>query len=58
MVLIGKNWDEGGSSQLWRTVLPSVVAADPKFMGDQEAFCEAYSKGEYAPDLVKWEGGL
>ncbi len=58
MVLIGKNWDQGGSSALWRAILPSVVAADPKFMGDEEAFCEAYSKGEYAPDLIKWEGGL
>jgi CubicO group peptidase (beta-lactamase class C family) len=58
MVLIGKNFDQGGSSQLWRAILPSVVAADPKFMGDEEAFCEAYAKGAYAPDLVKWEGGL
>ena len=58
MVVIGKNWDEGGSSQLWRAVLPSVVAADPRFMGDQEAFCDAYAQGEYAPDLVKWEGDL
>ena len=58
MVLIGKNFDQGGSSQLWRAILPSVVAADPKFMGDDEAFCEAYAKGSYAPDLVKWEGGL
>ena len=55
MVLIGKNWDDGGSSQLWRAVLPSVVAADPTFKGDQDAFCEAYSQGEYAPDLVKWD---
>ena len=58
MVLIGKNFDQGGSSQLWRAILPSVVAADPKFRGDEEAFCEAYAKGSYAPDLVKWEGGL
>lgn len=58
MVLVGKNFDEGGSSQLWRAVLPAVVAADPTFMGDEEAFCDAYSKAEYAPDLVKWEGDL
>ena len=38
--------------------LPSVVAADPVFGGDQEAFCEAYARGAYAPDLVPWEGGL
>ena len=58
LIVIGKNWNEGGGSALWGAVLPSVVAADPTFMGDQEAFCEAYGKGEYAPDLVKWEGGL
>ena len=58
LIVIGKNWDEGGGSALWGAVLPSVVAADPKFMGDQEAFCEAYSKGEYAPDLLKWEDDL
>ena len=58
MVLVGKNWDQGGSSQLWRAVLPSVVAADPTFKGDEDAFCDAYSQGEYAPDLVKWEGDL
>ncbi len=55
MVVVGKNWD---GNALWNAVLPSVVAADPWFMGDQEAFCEAYSKGEHAPDLIKWEGGL
>ena len=58
MILVGKNWDEGWGSALWEAVLPSVVAADPKFMGEQEAFCEAYAKGAYAPDLVKWEGDL
>jgi hypothetical protein len=58
MVVIGKNWNPGGGNALWGAVLPSVVAADPKFSGNQEAFCEAYAKGAYAPDLVKWEGGL
>ena len=36
----------------------AVVAADPKFMGDEDAFCDAYSMGEYAPDLAKWDNGL
>jgi hypothetical protein len=58
LVVVGKNWDEGGSSQLWQAVLPSVVAADPVYEGNGEEFCEAYAKGVYAPDLVKWEGGL
>ena len=58
MVVVGKNWGNGGGEELFDLVLPSIVAADPKFMGDQEAFCEAYARGAYAPDLVKWEGGL
>ena len=58
MVVVGKNWGSGGGEALFDLVLPSIVAADPRFMGDQEAFCEAYARGAYAPDLVKWEGGL
>jgi hypothetical protein len=58
MVVVGKNWRSGGEDDLWEAVLPSVVAADPRFKGDQEAFCEAYSTNSYAPDLVVWEGGL
>ncbi len=58
MVVVGKNWGNAGGEELWDVVLPSVVAGDPRFMGDQEAFCEVYAKGAYAPDLVKWEGGL
>ena len=58
MVVVGKNWGSGGGEELFDLVLPSIVAADPRFMGDQEAFCEAYARGAYAPDLVKWEGGL
>lgn len=54
MVVVGKNWANSGGNALWDVVLPAVVAGDPKFMGDQEAFCEAYAKGAYAPDLVKW----
>ena len=55
MVVVGKNWN---LNALWEAVLPSIVEADPQFMGDQEAFCDAYAKGEYAPDLIEWEGGL
>lgn len=57
MLVLGKNWDDGGASALWETVLPAVVAADPVYAGDQEAFCEDYARGAYAPDLVPWEGG-
>lgn len=58
LVVVGKNWRDAGEDNLWETVLPSVVAVDPRFGGDQEAFCAAYSSNAYAPDLVPWEEGL
>ena len=41
MVVVGKNWGSGGGEELFGLVLPSIVAAAPRFMGDQEAFSEA-----------------
>jgi len=46
------------ANRLWNAVLPAIVAEDPRYRGDVEAFCEAYAEGSYAPDLVMWEGGL
>ncbi|HUF77258.1 MAG TPA: hypothetical protein VMM35_13320 [Longimicrobiales bacterium] len=57
MVVVGKNWGNGNEDALWEAVLPAVVAADPVFNGDQAAFCEAYARGSYAPDLVPWTSG-
>lgn len=52
MVLVVK---ELGSSSfggtLWGPVRPALVAADPRFQGDEEAFCEEYFNSRYAPDL-------
>lgn len=39
-------------ASLWADVRPAVVAKDPKFMGDEAAFCDAYGAGSYAPDLL------
>ncbi len=50
MVLVVKDEDQSDSS-LWKAVIAAVVAEDPRFAGDQEAFCAAYSAGSYAPDL-------
>lgn len=43
---------------LWTKIRPAVVAHDPAYAGDDEAFCEAYAANEHAPDLQLWPGGL
>lgn len=52
MVLIGK--DLGGSAYLdtlWDPLRPALLALDPVYAGDEEAFCAAYGSNAYAPDL-------
>jgi CubicO group peptidase (beta-lactamase class C family) len=52
LVLVVKDLGSAASSaQLWSAVRPALVALDPKFAGDEQAFCQAYSTGSYAPDL-------
>jgi len=58
LVIVGQNWGSSGGGGLWQTVLPAIVAGDPVYQGDQDAFCEAYGSNSYAPDLRLWEGGL
>jgi hypothetical protein len=36
---------------LWDAVKPAVIAADPKYAGDEAGFCAAYGSNQYAPDL-------
>jgi hypothetical protein len=36
---------------LWDAVKPAVIAADPKYAGDEAGFCTAYGSNQYAPDL-------
>ncbi len=50
LVIVAHNAD--APRALWAAVRPAVVAMDPMFMGDDAAFCEAYGKGSYAPDLL------
>ena len=49
---------QNGVDLLWNAVRPAVVKLDPKYAGDDAAFCEAYGTNAYAPDLQLWEGGL
>jgi hypothetical protein len=39
------------SAMVWDAVRPAVVAGDPNFSLDPEAFCRAYGGNQYAPDL-------
>lgn len=57
LIVVGRDWQSTGAGPLWEAVLPAIVAADPTYRGDQEAFCEAYAAGRYAPDYNPWEGG-
>lgn len=36
----------------WDLIRSALIAEDPVYMGDEEAFCAAYRAGEYAPDLI------
>jgi hypothetical protein len=36
---------------LWDAVKSAVIAEDPTFHGDERAFCRAYGRNDYAPDL-------
>lgn len=52
MVLVVKDLgDSAFGGSVWGPVRPAVVAADPRFQGDEEAFCAAYLASNYAPDL-------
>jgi hypothetical protein len=53
LVLVARDFAEmGGPLGMWELVRPALVALDPKYKGDETAFCEAYGSGSYAPDLV------
>jgi CubicO group peptidase (beta-lactamase class C family) len=41
-----------GHKSVWAEIRPALVALDPTFEGDEEAFCDAYRRSAYAPDLL------
>jgi hypothetical protein len=53
MVVISKEAgnQDSAESVAWNAMRPALVALDPKFMGDEDAFCAAYANNEYAPYL-------
>lgn len=61
MVIVVK--DSGGQSgteprRFFNAIRPAVLAHDPVYAGNNTGFCNAYGRGQYAPDLKLWEGGL
>lgn len=40
-----------GHKSIWTAIRPALVALDPEFGGDEDAFCEAYQRSAHAPDL-------
>jgi hypothetical protein len=40
-----------GHKTVWNALRPAMLALDPVYKGDEAAFCQAYRRSEYAPDL-------
>ena len=53
MVLISKHagFTSSTFATMWTAMRPALIALDPTFAGDEDAFCEAYGNNAYAPDL-------
>jgi hypothetical protein len=52
LVLTIKDYSNmNGPMGFWAKIRPAIVALDPKYKGDEKAFCEAYGGATYAPDM-------
>jgi hypothetical protein len=56
LVLIARNVEPGAigadaPKSVWDALRPAVIAGDPKYKGDEAAFCKDYGGNAYAPDL-------
>jgi CubicO group peptidase (beta-lactamase class C family) len=40
-----------GHKTVWNAMRPAMLAFDPVYKGDEEGFCAAYRRSDYAPDL-------
>jgi hypothetical protein len=50
LLIVAKN-SIAGPTRLWQAVRPALVALDPNYQGDEDAFCADYGTNAYAPDL-------
>ena len=52
LVIVVKDFDAiGDAGDFWNLFRPALIARDAEFAGNEAAFCDAYARGEYAPDL-------
>jgi hypothetical protein len=52
LVLVVKDFDDVGKvGDFWNIFRPALIARDAEFGGNEAAFCDAYARGAYAPDL-------
>ena len=53
LVMVTRN--AGGTATLttpWDLIRTALIEHDPVYAGDEDAFCNAYREGDYAPDLI------
>ena len=50
-ILAGEGLFEG-HKRVWNLIRPALLAHDPVYAGDEDGFCAAYQRSEYAPDLI------
>ena len=56
LVIVTRNAGDGDFLHgMWNRIRPALVAEDPVYAGDEQAFCTAYSAGLYAPDWIGLE---
>lgn len=52
LVIVVKDFDAiGDAGDFWNLFRPALIARDAEFAGNEAAFCDAYGRGAYAPDL-------
>jgi hypothetical protein len=53
LVIVTRNAGPAGFLNTpWQLVRRALIAQDPVYAGNEEAFCAAYEAGDYAPDLI------
>lgn len=51
LVLVAKDVGPIAAGGVWEIARPALIARDPRYAGDEAAFCRDYAASDYAPDL-------